>query len=330
MKINKRIAIPLLSTVLGLAVIGGTSGAIAWYQYNTRVNASFVGSSVADSGVLQIGYKVDDETSTPITWGRDVYETRSTNNNKLIPVTFGATEPDQTLPKNAALPSTAYAYPEAGYGPYEQWQTATVGKEYIQYTIYLRAQQADPTVTDPAAGGMKQVQKDVFLSEILLEGADTAKPEVGKALRLHLDVNNGEKRMLISADGTTVDLYGKLDLDNNGQIDKVGGWDWEKSDADVIYGRNGSKQQSYSINEIKAVRDGDDFDFEDDTERAAKKVCTTPLTGETKITVTVWLEGWQKYGATGSESAIWDPTKTAGTNVHVGMTFDVGRGAFRA
>ena len=66
---NKKIIIPLFSTIAGLSLIGGTSGAVAWYQYNTRVTTSFVGTSVADSGILQIGYKAN--STSPISWGRD-------------------------------------------------------------------------------------------------------------------------------------------------------------------------------------------------------------------------------------------------------------------
>ena len=121
MKMNKKIIIPLFSTIAGLSLIGGTSGAVAWYQYNTRVTTSFVGTSVADSGVLQIGYKA--EGSSSIAWGRDNYETGSTNDNKLEPVTFGA------LGTGNALPSTAYANPEAGKGLYSQWVAATKGKQ---------------------------------------------------------------------------------------------------------------------------------------------------------------------------------------------------------
>ena len=51
MKVNKKLIVPFLSSVIGLSIAGGLGGAFAWYQYNTQVSVSFVGSSVADSSV---------------------------------------------------------------------------------------------------------------------------------------------------------------------------------------------------------------------------------------------------------------------------------------
>ena len=59
MKINKKVLIPLFATAMGLSVIGGVSGAVAWYQYNTKVQASFMGVTTADGGVLQIKKSTD-------------------------------------------------------------------------------------------------------------------------------------------------------------------------------------------------------------------------------------------------------------------------------
>ena len=57
MKINKKIIVPFLSTVVGLSLAGGLGGAFAWYQFNSQVRTGFIGTSVADTGLIQIGYK---------------------------------------------------------------------------------------------------------------------------------------------------------------------------------------------------------------------------------------------------------------------------------
>ena len=343
MKINKRIAIPLLSTVLGLALVGGIGGAVAWYQYNTRVNASFVGSSVAESGVLQI-------SSDGTNWKRDVYVDDA---DHLAPVTFGASSVDQVMGKNDQLPqigsaargTVAYAYPEAGKGPYEQWQTVTQGREFIQYTIYLKALAVDPSSeASTASEQTKQVSKDVFLSDLIMEGVTENKTDVGDALRLHLEVSEHptsgsdvyKKSFLISNNGQTVDLYGAMDLDGVEGNDKKGGMSWDTDkNQEVVYGRSGATQQTYAIADLKTDRKDGDFDFDDATDRANRLICTTPLTGSTKIVVTAWLEGWQTYGTGAAKSAVWKPAQTAGTatnpvQVHVGMTFDVGRDVFKS
>ena len=139
MKFNKKILIPLISTAMGLSVIGGIAGAFAWYQYNSKVNISFVGASVADVGVLQLGQKekMVDENGDPVmddpvspavqketsVWGREFTKEKT---DHLIPVTFGACEKreDPVLDENGdptgdtvdhyILPNKAYSYPEAG------------------------------------------------------------------------------------------------------------------------------------------------------------------------------------------------------------------------
>ena len=103
MKFNKKVFIPVLATAMGLSVIGGIAGAVAWYQYNSKVSTSFAGASVADTGVLQIGtYQpvfdqngdpvyVDPSAQNPVqqtelVWGRDIVQP---NIDRLVPVTFG-------------------------------------------------------------------------------------------------------------------------------------------------------------------------------------------------------------------------------------------------
>ena len=87
MKNNKKVLIPLLATVAGLSIVGGVGGAVAWYQYSTRANASFIGSSVAESGVLQI-------SRDGVNWGRDAYYKQDDPSyvQSFSPVTFGYTK----------------------------------------------------------------------------------------------------------------------------------------------------------------------------------------------------------------------------------------------
>ena len=354
---NKKIMIPLFATVMGLSLAGGIGGAVAWYQYNTRVNASFVGLSVAQSGVLQITSNYDDDDS----WTRDVY---APNADKMAPVTFGATdiEPNEEgkvymkktsrLPDNAGVRGgQAYAYPEAGKGPYEDWQTVKVGKEYVQQTIYLRALKVDSSANGP----LSRASESVYLSNIVLEGATTNKTDIGKALRLHLDILNHKtdgtdvhlKSLLISANETAdLPLFGNLDLDADGSDDTVGGMAWtQDKDSVVTYGRSEAYQETYGINQIKAEKytkndetnhsipegkEVGDFKFASDSEELLKRIAITPETGAIKIVATVWLEGWEELSVGNNEtSTIWDATKTGDATVHVGMTFDVGKTAFR-
>lgn len=322
MKFNKKIAVPVLSTIMSLSLLGGVSGAVAWYQYNSRATASFVGSSVANTSVLQIGT----DGQNGIDWERDKVFGTTVNDNKLLPVTFGQMEQD------GSLPDKAWHSPEAGAGAYHTsvdgepaWEEATAGVEFVQFKIYLRAYASDSTIE----AGIQQVKKDVYLSEIILEDATNGK-NVSEALRVHIDVKDGSKFLISEKKVTGLELSGELDLDKNNSSDTVGGWAWENTttrDDEVIYGNDGDTQDTLGIADIKQARDDDGYM---PAVANSKRICETPTTGQIEMTITVWLEGWAKLGASGQESNIWNPYQTAGTEqapaaIHVGLRFDTGK-----
>ena len=309
-KISKKIIIPFVSTVMGFALIGGIGGSFAWYQYNSRATASFIGTSVANSGSLLIS-----NTGNSGEFSRNVYP-YSNNAKKLYPVTFGALS-------DGDVPGTAYVQPEAGKGAYADWKTATNGSEYVQFDVYLKAIQADGTEDS----GYAQVAKAVYLSDITLEDV-TSGHTASDALRVHLAVNDGaDGTFLISKNTVTnLALYGGLDLDADGSDDKKGDYIFDDDyDEDVVYGNDGETQTTVGIDTIKAVRNASG-----DFPTGSTKICDTLATGNVKITVTVWLEGWHQYGSGTATTAIWNPAKTGFTNVNVGLTFDVGANAFEA
>ena len=313
MKLNKKIAVPFLSTVVGLSLIGGVGGAVAWYQYNSRVTASYIGTAVANSGILQIGH---DENDT-IVWGRDYVQGDETLNT-LAPVTFGQ------LGQDLSLPGPAYAYPEAGKGSYTSWQQAVANEDYVQFNVYLKAQQADATATE--TGGYKQIVKDVYISDIVMRDAiaDVDK-SVAPALRMHIDVDGGKKFLLAPQAVTDLELSAKLDLDRDGEIDKVGGYAWNSGrSADVTYGNAGDKQNAPAMSSIVQARD-EHGEMPDPSSPSDKLICRTKENGAQKITITIWLEGWHKLNNGTTESAIWEVTRTKGVKVHAGLTFDVGK-----
>ena len=259
MKLNKKVLIPVFATAMGLSVIGGITGAVAWYQYNSKVTTSFVGASVADTGVLQIGrmQKMVDSNGDPImddsvspavqketiVWGRDFVQPDA---DHLIPVTFGAFE--DVLDENndptgvKVLPKTAYSYPEAGCGSgylghsvgtehsIPGWKVAEKGKDYAEFEVYFKAEQTD--TSDPS--GYKQVARDVFMSDYIFRSVADNK-FTHEALRVYLEINDGKDGTFIFAnkeysDGivggvydenedTRLNLYGPLNLDRSNEKD---------------------------------------------------------------------------------------------------------------
>lgn len=366
MKTSKKIIIPFFSTVVGLSLAAGIGGAFAWYQYNSQATASFVGSSVADTGVLQIGWKTledtDHDESTPkvevMHWGRDFSITGA--QAKLTPVTFGGLLTDDSDPSNVktkVLPQQAYAYPEAGAATgYEigtvqkpGWVAAEAGKQYAQFEVYFRALAADATAPGDAANniseGYKLVERNVFLSDYICKSVENNKV-ADEALRIHLDIEDNENRLLSKTAVNDLELYGGLDLDADGEKDKavVTAWrDLESYGVDehgdplyaegdeIVYGVQGQKQSTDALNVVKQARDDDGKMPTSGSAGFNKKILTTSTEKAIKMKVTIWLEGWE-YLKTGVDSVSgedvkaqeWNPKYSAETDVQVGLKFDSG------
>ena len=308
MKISKKVLIPVFATAMGLAVIGGVSGSVAWYQYNNKVTANFVGVSVTDKGVLQIS------ESASGSYVRSVDKTTDPK-LKLKPVTFGDTA-------DGVGSKQGWMYPEAGAGVgyYEHsgnnpgWEKAVKGTDYIQFDLYFNAYENDSSAT--TTNGKKYVQKSVRISDSFIRclnsstGAVDANHLADQAARIQLDVEGGSSFIIAKADAD-IDLYGGLDLDGSGLDDVY----YENPfitlptgavvGADVVYGVNGEEQHAKAVTTYGTGAS------------ATELFKTSADENPTKVTVTIWLEGWAMI----SDSAIWDASKTAGCDVQVALEF---------
>ena len=336
MKLNKKIAVPILSTAMGLSLIGGVGGAVAWYQYNSRVTASFVGSSVADSTVLQIGQKVDVGAQTEhIEWGRNV---NFGVDNKLTPVTFGSLVNTSTV--TDGLKNQAYGYPEAGATSYENgWTKVAANKGYVQFKVYLRAYD----ITSTEETGKKLAAKDVFLSDLtinrVIPDQDPRNPllitkDITDAVRVHIAVKDGDNFMISKTkiEGEELPLFGNMDLDGVNGFDTVHEskyvWDQTGQNSLITYGNGGDYQVTRGIEDIVVARNSETGYMPKSGEtNYDKKILTTSANDVTEVTVTVWLEGWALLGdASATQSAaVWNAYQTADFGIQVGMQFDCGR-----
>ena len=337
MKTSKKIIIPFFSTIVGLSLAAGVGGALAWYQYNSQTSASFIGTSVAKTGTLQLGYMVDDDgdSATPavLKWGTDFYR----DGDDLVPVTFGAL--DET---DKSLGAKAYAYPtpEAGYqAGYAGWEEAEEGKHYAQFDLYFRALQTDKNAAGDETNGIKPgyklVERDVFLSDYVFECADNTKV-ADEALRVHLDVEDGTNRLISKtahAAAAPLNLYGPLDLDGNGEDDVYTKSLFHdiptgKQAGDTIeYGVKDDTQVTEAISGLKQERDATTGKMPASTDtNYSKRILRTSTTKNIKVTVTIWLEGWEalKVAADESKDTIWNAKYSAETDVKVGLQFDTG------
>ena len=336
MKLNKKIAVPILSTAMGLSLIGGVGGAVAWYQYNSRVTASFVGSSVADSTVLQIGQKVDVGTQTEhIEWGRNV---NFGVDNKLTPVTFGSLVNTSTV--TDGLKNQAYGYPEAGASSYEKgWTKVAANAGYVQFKVYLQAYD----ITSSEETGKKLAEKAVFLSDLqinrVIPNNDPRNPssitkDITDAVRVHIAVKDGDNFMISKTkiEGEELPLFGNMDLDGVNGLDTVyeSKYIWEQTGGNslVTYGTDGDYQVTKGIDDVVVHRDTNTGYMPQPGEtNYNKKLLITSANAPTEVTVTVWLEGWALLGdASATQSAaVWNAYQTADFGIQVGMQFDCGR-----
>ncbi len=303
MKFNKKLVVATLSTALGLGIVGSITGTVAWYQYSTRATTSIIGSSGGKTGVLQIKMAGAEDS----TYTRDLYTatlTSGRSNTVLYPCTFGG------IDNNVALPSTAKRNPVAGKGNPENWEDATSAVDYIQYSVTLRAQQYNPSTEQ-----VEPLQNiNIYLSDIMLEDAETTAGDLTTALRMHIHTNDGatDKYFLIGSTATTLDTYGHLDIDGDGIADKVGGYETDPNHNDtVMYGVESSQQKCMGISDIEGL---------------TTAIGKTNASGTLDVTVTLWLEGWAQLNPYSSPNtdvkAMWN-NNTIGKTIHAGLTFDV-------
>ena len=288
MKINKKIVVSSLSTVMAVSLVAGITGTIAWYQFNTRVSTTLIGTNVGRNGVLQIKEHSADENS----WRKDLVTADLVGHEiKLTPVTFGALE------ESGALPGSGYKKPAAdsvwdqdegardAYDPdgYAAYDNAVANEDYIQYTVDIKAIQSGA-----------QVEKDVYLSDISFVDVDG---KIAATLRAHLAIDtdgdgNADTFKLISKNEISdLNMYGYLDLNADGIADRKGGAEWVANrEKTTVYGNVGDKQNTIGAASLQANRDGDGKIAGQD-----EKILFTTLTNKpVTVTVTLWIEGWDR------------------------------------
>jgi len=340
MKLNKnKIIVSALTLAIGGSLAGSVGSTIAWYQYSTRANVSFLGQASGISSNLQMRFvsEADDATA----WRtRITYEDLEgeIGNFKPVPMTFGA------LGKDAALPAKGRIQPAPGVGSMAKWGEAEANKHYAQFQLQLRNinREGDTAANDA---------QDVYLSKLLIQedaknGA--TKEDLSDAIRVHISANGGATPInkLISNKGGNTKTSGKLDIDGDGADDQAYpegdefgfGYtgDTRNQLADVIYGDENTNgladevQSSYiasyssaATNPVLVYSENNKL-YEDDTKAeltTAKSIGKT-IASESSyltVTVTIWVEGWQEF----NDNAIWNASEYVNSKFNVGIQFAV-------
>ena len=347
MKINKaKMMVATLAIVAGAATVGSISGTVAWFQYNTRVTAAYVGTTASVSRNLQIRLHDDNITAYANPEWKTNLEVSDISayltakaaltdaakkkgcGGKITPVTYGQAAREAALPSTGDFVNGPKGNPMAGQFAYSAWADAEASN-YVILPIEVK-------LLDGAGDAMK---KEVFLTHLTLQkhsDVDDAN-DVSTALRVHFASTTNQ---LWSKNGAEVATSSKLDLDGDGIMDQDRGGERYNFNgttySEGVYGDatgtprtvdGDAKITSYSA----AGKNDDDSPMADDSTAALNKTKAIALgetdasTGILAIKTTIWFEGWAlltDYRDSAKTSAVW-AEQFAGKQFDVGMTFAV-------
>ena len=327
MKINcKKLITSAMLTLIGASMVGSVAGTVAWYQYSTRASAAYVGTSTKCSEKLQVvvGTEAEAATKADSAWKTALsvaditgYIAKQDGQNdttaaQVTPVTAGNQKRDAAL-------NTLKAHPVYNYTEYSAWQDAEA-TDYVTFPLTFRVVDVDgASTTSKLAKDM-----DLYLQDLLIQAHGTnptGKGDISDAIRVHFaTTEDPAKYWLFSNKGETIDTCGELDLDGDKQPDEAStrhtNYSFETTTT-LTYGDANSKEEAYKLSNVQPT----------DTNGAltgGQAIGTIVKNTTLTINVTIWLEGWQKFGTSGNESsAMWDPATYIGAMFDVGMTFAV-------
>ena len=311
MKMNKKIIVSTLALAMGAGLAGSISGTMAWFQYSTRVQAAYIGSSAHCSEALEVSADAGSHWYTEL------------NNEKMQAAKVGGTalEPISTgnYDGTTALPSM-YKNPIYQIENTSYWGAATAAN-YVQFNLQFHVKDIN------GADSASYLAKNLYLTDLTIK-SDTG-ADLTKAIRVHFNVNNSSYKLFASdsegASSIVTNTYGALDLNNNGALDRTVGYDdFNDTRTQITYGGSGTQT---------ALNAGIGGVLADDS-NPNSVTANQGLLGEIpateaglSVTVTMWIEGWQKLatGETGnaetSNTALWKAGTYANKDFKVGMRF---------
>lgn len=335
MKTNKgKLMVLALTATAFLSLAGSITGTVAWYQYSTRATAGIIGSSKSVTENLQIS--TDGKIWKSDLKSEDIYaaaKAKANNQNaasSITPLTSGNMEKDGTL--------KLYDAPQYQYGAnsYDGWHDASI-KNYLQFDLYFR-------FTKKVNGTLSYIPREVKLTDLsinsLLNNDATENTDVlANAMRVHFSSTSGT--YLASKKGEQIDTNGELDLNGDGQPDKSNRYEWETGNKiSYGYGSQAAYKSTYEEatgeNNLLAKVDekGDISNGKTIAKTLSKETVDSSETDTSKVTVTVWFEGWQKLEQTkkGKDdqetkelTAMWKEDLIKDTTFRIGMQFGCDR-----
>lgn len=311
-----KIIIPAAAVAMGIALVGSVSSTLAWYQYSTKAQAAFIGTSVGESENLLIKDSAGEwKTNLPSSSVNGLISNYASLN--VIPITPAAAQvstDNGNFANNSALPlkegkPAFYNSVETGVGGFAGYGNRFADvNNYVQFDLEMKYEKIN-LLNDNASN----LAKTVYLIDLTIVD-DSPAGDLYKAVRVHFASKEDDKYALFGKDGTenaqfVTNTYGSMDTDGVDGLDKRFGYEWEEetieAEEPIIYGINNSKQSVFN-----------------DTDELKHQLGSIPADGTLKITVTIWLEGWQELSSeTANKSASWKPATYIDKHFKVGMRF---------
>ena len=312
MKMTRKLVITSLSLLVGASVAGSVIGTSAWFQYATKAQVAYTGSTSHCSKLLRIS--VDNGS----TWGNDITSS-AFNTVKFSPITTGAQLKNANLTISNGLP-VFYGQPNYRQGAYTNWFTASEDS-YAQFTVLIKVNDVDGASTPT------QLENDVYLTDLTIQDATTGgAPDLSEALRVHIATSDS-KYFLFAKNSTSTAVGGYLDINNDNKYDTEG---YEWNSTPIVYGEENAVQTSYKATDSSIIA----AEAADGSISGGTAIGSTKASGYLEVTVTIWLEGWallqtgidhasQTSTINKTNTSIWDSTTYINKKFNVGLTFGV-------
>ena len=134
MKISKKVVITSLALIAGASLAGSVTSTIAWFQYATRAQVAYTGTTSHCSKVLRVS------ANNGISWGNNII--LSTTDTLYAPITTGPQAKDAALIGKNNTSSPFYAQPNLRQGLYANWLTAS-SSFYAKFDLLIKVNDVD-------------------------------------------------------------------------------------------------------------------------------------------------------------------------------------------
>lgn len=219
-----KISISALSIVTTASIAGAITGTVAWFQYSTRAQAAFTGTTVHCSENLRISIDGNNwKTELNSSETQQYLLNNGREDTALRPVTTGEHKKDEKI--NGFKRNPIYQFNEM-----KNWIEADES-DYVTFPLRLKV------VDVNGKQGEYLLAKKIYLSDLTIVTSSNnpaIKYDITDALRVHYDI--GDFHATIANQEYNVNTYGPLDLDGDTKLDMSEGYDFTDGRSILQYG----------------------------------------------------------------------------------------------